>query len=127
MLSNPEVCWLLFDGDCRICTFLAHAVDFVDVRRRICIRPIQESRELLKAKPEDEILDAMHAVSADGRVTTAHEAVLTILAALLDGSRLEDLLRGSPLVVAFSEWAYGFLVDFRGHLACRYRPLPVRD
>lgn len=111
---------VLYDGDCRICTAFAHWVKAVDVRARMHIRPIQESRGLLRDIPGDEILDAMHAVTPDGRVLTGGDALLAILAALFSGPALETLLRKSTATTAVLHRVYLILVEFRGHLTCRF-------
>lgn len=111
---------LLYDGDCRICTTFARAVKVIDLRGGIRIQPIQASRELLRSIPGDEILDAMHVVSPDGRVRTGGEALPAILAALTGAPVLEGLLDHSFVAAAFFRGLYAVLVELRGHLTCRY-------
>lgn len=111
---------LLYDGDCRICTAFARGVRTVDVRRRIRIRPIQESRHLLSAIPGDSILDAAHAVAPDGRVTTGADALPTLLSALLGVPRVERRVRASRASMRLLSRFYAILVQLRGHLSCGF-------
>ena len=111
---------LLYDGDCRICAAFARAVGFVDIRRRIRVRSIQESRDLLRGIPQDRILDAAHAVSPDGRVSTGAGAMPTLLAGLLGVPRFEAWLRASDASMKALSRFYDVLVALRGHLSCGF-------
>lgn len=118
MTSDWGPTWLLFDGDCRVCSSFARWIDVLDLRGAIRIRPIQESRDLLQAVPPGSLLEAVHAVAPDGRVTTGSDALPLIVSALLDGPELEGLLRSSPHAMSALSRLYRFLVEFRGRLTC---------
>ncbi len=115
---------VLYDGDCRICEAFARGLKSLDLRARIQIRPIQDSRELLRDIRGEEILDAMRAVTPDGRVLTGGDALPAILAALFGGPSLETLLRKSAPTMAVMHRLYSVLVEFRGHLTCRFDGTP---
>lgn len=124
MRKESATCAVLYDGDCRICASFARWVKALDVRGRIRIRPIQDSRELLRDIPGDEILDAMHAVTPDGRVFTGGDALPAILAALFSGPALETRMKKSTATMATMRRLYAILAEFRGHLTCRYDAPP---
>ena len=67
--------FLLYDGECRICTAFARAVAALDIRGTLRARPLQDSRDLLGGMPEEEILGAAHVVAPDGQVTTGAAAM----------------------------------------------------
>lgn len=117
-----ETYWLLYDGDCRICTAVARWVKALDFRRRIRGRPIQRSRDLLEGLPDDEILEAMHLVSVSGEVMTGGESLPILLGALSGGPPLAAFLRASPMCRATFNGLYALLVEFRGRLVCRPEP-----
>ncbi len=110
--------WLLFDGDCRICTAAASWVRAIDLLGRLRTRPIQDSGELLAALPAADRLGAVHAIAPDGRLLTGPEALPAILAALSAGPGLERLLRSSlPAMSTFAR-TYAVLAEVRGRLTC---------
>jgi predicted DCC family thiol-disulfide oxidoreductase YuxK len=111
---------VLFDGDCRLCLAFARLVKALDMRDRIRIRSIQDSKDLLADIPGDDILDAMHVVAPDGRVSTGGDALPSILAALTSGPPLERLLSESPATTAAMHGLYAVLAEFRGHVTCRF-------
>ncbi len=110
--------WLLFDGDCRICTAAASWARAFDLGGRLRTRPIQDSGELLAALPAADRLGAVHAVAPDGRLLTGPEALPAILAALSAGPGLERLLRSSPPAMSTFARAYAVLAGVRGRLTC---------
>ena len=117
--SPPGRVWLLYDGDCRICSAFARAVVALDVHGGVRIRPIQESGGMLGGIPAGEVLDAVHAVAADGRSTTGAEALVTLLAGMLGAPVLERTLSASPAVMSSLRWFYAVLASIRGHLMCQ--------
>lgn len=119
-MQTEDAYFLLYDGDCRICTAFARIVRFADIRRRIRVQPIQESRGLLDGASKDTILDAAHAVSPDGTVTTGADAMPTLLSALVGAPRMEPWLRSSKGSMFLISRLYGILVEFRGHLSCGF-------
>lgn len=90
----------------------------LDLRRTLRVRPIQESTELLAGIPEAERLEAAHAVSPDGHVTTGSAAMPAIVAALVAGPGFERRLRASRFSMAALSRLYGVLVELRGRLTC---------
>ena len=110
--------FLLYDGECRICTAFARAVAALDIRGTLRARPLQDSRDLLGGMPEEEILGAAHVVAPDGPVTTGAAAMPTIAGVLLGVPRLEAWLRSSPPRMRAVSRAYDFLVSLRGQLTC---------
>lgn len=111
---------VLYDGDCRICTTFAHWVSALDVRGGLEIRTIQSSKELLRALPGEEILEAMHVVASDGRLLTGGDGLPALLSALVGPPVLEALLTRSSIVRALVRRLYSILAEFRGHLTCRF-------
>ncbi len=110
--------FLLYDGDCRVCSFFGSIVSILDVQRRIRVRPIQDSQDLLPGIPTDTVLDAAHAVSPDGRVTTGADAMPTLIGALLGRPLVEARLRSSRSSMRTLSRLYRILVGLRGHLSC---------
>ena len=116
---------LLYDGDCRICTTFARWVAALDLRHALRIRTIQASKELLQGLPGDEILDAMHVLTPDGRRLTGGEALPALLSGLAGAPALETLIIRSSLVYAAMRRLYSVLAEFRGHLTCRFDGAPA--
>lgn len=109
---------LLFDRDCGICSAMSRWIRAVDLRRRIHLRPIQSSRNLLREIPESRILDAFHIVAPGGRVTTGGDAVPTLIEALPMGAGLGRILQASPALMSRVRRFYDFLTRFRESLVC---------
>ncbi len=110
--------FVLYDGNCRVCTACARFVAFIDIHRRIRAQAIQESHELLQGMGEDVMLDAAHAIAPDGHVTTGADAVPTLVGALLGTPEAEGWLRSSPSTMRTVSRLYAMLVRFRGQLTC---------
>jgi predicted DCC family thiol-disulfide oxidoreductase YuxK len=119
---TPREYVLLFDRDCGICNAFGRWVHAVDLRRRIRLRTIQSSRDLVKGIPDDRVLDAFHVVSPNGRVTTGGDAVPTLIEALPMGAGLGSLLSDSPTLMSRVHAAYRFLTRFRERLVCHVAP-----
>jgi predicted DCC family thiol-disulfide oxidoreductase YuxK len=115
---------LLFDEDCSICSAASRLIRAVDIRRRIHVRPILASRDLLRGVPEERILDAFHVVSPDGRVTTGGDAVPVLVEAFPMGAGAARLLQESAALLALTHRAYSFAARFRDALTCRVRAAP---
>ncbi len=118
-MRTGEPYLLLYDGDCRICSAFAHGLRFVDVHRKVRVQTIQSAGALLAGLPPDGLLDAAHAVSPDGRVTTGPDAMPMLAGALLANSGVEARLRSSDPAMRFLSSVYRILVDLRGRLTCR--------
>lgn len=116
---------LLYDGDCRICTTFARSMVALDLRHALRIRTIQESKGLLEGLRGDEILDAMHVLTPDGRRLTGGEALPALLSGLAGAPALETLIVRSSLVRAAMRRLYSVLAEFRGHLTCRFDGAPA--
>ena len=123
-MRTEPLYFLLYDGDCRVCSLFGRIVSLIDIQRRIRVQPIQESRSLLRGISEEEILDAAHVVVPDGRVTTGADAMPALLGGLLGNPRLERLLRSSATSMRLFSRLYGILVELRGHLTCGF-PAPA--
>lgn len=117
-MSSEGTTFLLYDRDCRVCTAFARFLRFIDLRRTIRIQAIQESPDLLRGLAAESWLDAAHAVSPDGRVTTGADALPTLAEALLGVPGVERGLRASQLAMECLARLYGVLVDLRGQLTC---------
>ncbi len=113
---------LLFDRDCGICSASARWIHVLDLRFRIRVRAIQGSRDLLMKIPEDRLLDAVHVVGPDGRVSSGGEALPTLIEALPMGLGFGRLLRGSAPLMTVVHRSYGFISRFRDRLVCRLGP-----
>ncbi len=118
MTPSPGTTWLLFDGDCRVCSAAARWVRIVDIRGHVRAQPIQESQALLESVPPDRRLDAVRALAPDGRLVEGADAFPVILAALSGGPPLEGLLRSSPQAMFALSRCYDALVKLRGRLTC---------
>lgn len=110
---------LLFDRDCGICSAFARWARAADLRRRIRVRTIQSSRDLVRGIPDEHVLDAFHMVSPDGRVTTGGDAVPVLIEAFPMGAGLARLLRGSSRLMAAVHRFYRFVTRLRDRLVCR--------
>lgn len=110
--------WLLYDGTCRICTHVARWVSRVNVRRRVRVQPIQDSRDLLRGVPDAVLMSAYHIVDPEGRVTSGGDAVPVLLETLPLGRGLGRLVAGSPSLVGFAHRTYAIAVRFRAALTC---------
>ncbi|TLZ74201.1 MAG: DUF393 domain-containing protein, partial [Methanobacteriota archaeon] len=108
--------------DCGICSAVSRWIRAIDWRGRIRLASIQSSRSILVGIPEDRMLDALHVVSPDGRITTGGDAVPTLIGAFPIGAGVERILRGSAALMGVVHRFYGFLTRFRDRLVCRLEP-----
>ena|SRR3990170_794072 len=111
---------LLYDRDCRFCAASARWAKALDLRGRLRVQPIQASRDLLPQLQEEQILDAMHVIDAEGRVSTGGDSLPPLLEALLAGPPLGELIRSSRGMMRALRRAYEVIVRLRGHLVCRF-------
>ncbi len=95
----------------------------MDLRRRIRIQPLQSSRDLLPPGASEDVFGAFHIVDPDGRVTTAGDALPTLLEAFPMGAGFAHVLRGSDSLMVRVRRLYLFLARFRDRLVCRLGPL----
>jgi len=109
---------LLYDGTCRICTHVARWVGRIDVRARILVEPIQESRDVVRGIPDKVLVSAYHMVSPDGRVTSGGDAVPVLLQALPLGGGLGRLVADSASLMRVAHRGYDLAARFRGALMC---------
>src|SRR3990170_4698902 len=86
---------LLYDRDCRFCAASARWAKALDLRGRLRVQPIQASRDLLPQLQEEQILDAMHVIDAEGRVSTGGDSLPPLVEALLAGPPLGELIWSS--------------------------------
>ena len=113
---------LLFDRDCGICSALSRWIHRADLRRRIRLRTLQSSRDLLPGLSDDAILSAFHVISPGGRVATGGDAVPALIEALPMGAGLGRILRGSRGLMVHVHAFYRFLTRFREQLVCEVEP-----
>src|SRR2546428_11297170 len=117
-MKNPPYI-LLYDRDCGICSAASRWIRTLDWRGRIRLQSIQSSRSILGGIPEDRMLDALHVVSPDGRVTTGGDAGPTLIGAFPIGARVERIPRGSAALTCLGHRLDGFLTRWRDPLGCR--------
>ena len=76
-----------YDEDCGACRWTADHLRKLDRAHALVFVSIQRADSLLAAIPAGERLDAMHAITADGRVYTGGAAI-PVIAAVLPGGGL---------------------------------------
>ena len=76
-----------YDEDCGACRWTADHLRKVDRTHVLAFVPIQLADALLAPIPAGERVDAMHAITTDGRVYTGGAAI-PVIAASLPGGRL---------------------------------------
>src|SRR3954464_15985580 len=76
-----------YDEDCGACRWFADTVRKLDRSHALTFVPIQQAGRLLMPVPKEERLDAMHAITSDGRVYTGGAAI-PVIAAVLPAGRL---------------------------------------
>jgi predicted DCC family thiol-disulfide oxidoreductase YuxK len=113
---------LLFDRDCGICSALGRWIHAADLRRRIRLRTLQSSWDLLPGLPEDVVFSAFHVISPGGQVATGGDAVPVLIEALPMGAGLGRILRGSHGLMVQVHAFYRFLTRFRAQLVCGMEP-----
>ena len=80
-----------YDEDCGACRWTAERLRRWDRTGRLSFVPIQRADDLLRALPPARRLDAMHAVTADGRVFTGGAAIPVIVRELPAGAQISWL------------------------------------
>jgi len=83
-----------YDEDCGACRWFADSLRKLDRSHNLDFVPIQRADWQLAPVPKEERLDAMHAVTDDGRVYTGG-AALPVLARALPGGRLLSAVAGA--------------------------------
>lgn len=106
---------VLYDADCGVCRWLADRLSRWDSRGALTFESIQSTngQELLHAIPEQARLDAMHAVTGDGRVWSGGEA-LRVLLEVLPGGKVPATIAGA--FPETTELAYRFVARHRERL-----------
>lgn len=110
--------FLLYDGECRICTAFARAVTLLTGTGSLRSRPVQESYGLLRGMSEADALASAHVVSPDGRIRSGPEVLPAIVGALLAQPQLAERVESHPWARATADRVYRILVAFRGSLSC---------
>lgn len=110
--------FLLYDGDCRICTAFARAVTVLPGTRSIRSRPVQESYQLLGGMSEADALASAHVVSPDGSIRSGPDVLPAIVGALLAQPQLVARVESHAWARATADRVYRILVAFRGRLSC---------
>jgi predicted DCC family thiol-disulfide oxidoreductase YuxK len=85
-----------YDEDCGACRWTAERLRRWDRAGRLTFVPIQRADDLLRALPASRRLDAMHAVTADGRVFTGGAAIPVITRELPAGTPISWLATAWP-------------------------------
>jgi predicted DCC family thiol-disulfide oxidoreductase YuxK len=106
---------VLYDADCGFCRWSADRLKRWDSRGALAFAPIQSAkgRELLHAVPVNARLDAMHAVTGDGRLWSGGEA-LRVLLEVLPGGMVSATIAGA--FPEATELAYRFIARHRERL-----------
>jgi predicted DCC family thiol-disulfide oxidoreductase YuxK len=109
---------VLYDADCGFCRWSADRLKRWDSRGALTFASIQssEGQGLLHAIPEEARLDAMHAVTSDGRVWSGGEALRVLLSALPFGRVPATVAGAFPEA---TERAYRFVARHREQLGAR--------
>ncbi|MGZ4132025.1 MAG: thiol-disulfide oxidoreductase DCC family protein [Actinomycetota bacterium] len=124
---------VLYDEDCGFCRWSTDHLRAWDRRHALRFAPIQSAKGqgLLAAIPQEARLDAMHAVTPDGRVWSAGAAVPVILRALPAGSPAAVVTEHVP---SLTERAYRTVAARRTRLgallgrdACAVEPSRAGD
>ncbi|HJX08269.1 MAG TPA: DUF393 domain-containing protein [Actinomycetota bacterium] len=92
-----------YDEDCGACRWFADTVRKLDRSHALTFVPIQQAGRLLMPVPKEERLNAMHAITSDGRVYTGGAAIPVIARVLPAGRLVAAAAAASP---AFTERVY---------------------
>ena len=117
-MQTERPSFLLYDGDCRICTAFARVVAWASGGRSLRARAIQDALGLLEGLSEETAMSSAHVLSPDGRIRTGPAILPAIAGTLFRAPRLETRLNASPRARAATERTYEFLVALRGGLTC---------
>lgn len=111
--------YLVYDGDCRVCTLMKSFVKALDWRRRIRPVPLRdpEAKRLLAAMDEERRRASFHFVS-DGKTASRGEGVVEILGVLPMGGGIPKLVAGVPPLRGASERVYSLFHGVRDALQC---------
>jgi predicted DCC family thiol-disulfide oxidoreductase YuxK len=85
-----------YDEDCGACRWSAERLRRWDRAGRLAFVPIQRADDLLRSVPPARRLDAMHAITADGRVFTGGAAIPLIAHVLPAGTPISWLTSAWP-------------------------------
>jgi predicted DCC family thiol-disulfide oxidoreductase YuxK len=85
-----------YDEDCGACRWFADNLRKLDRSHNLNFVPIQRADRQLLPVPEEERLNAMHAITSDGRVYTGGAAVPVIARELRGGAVLSAVAGASP-------------------------------
>lgn len=87
-----------YDEDCGACRWTAERLRRVDREGHLGFVSIQRAGDLLRDIPPQRRLDAMHAVTADGRIYTGGPAIPVIARELPAGTPVATLASLSPAI-----------------------------
>ena len=85
-----------YDEDCGACRWFADHLRKLDRSHNLNFLPIQQADRQLLPVPKEERLDAMHAITSDGRVYTGGDALPVIARELPAGRLLAAVAGASP-------------------------------
>ncbi len=111
--------YLVYDADCRLCTFVKDVAVALDWRRRIRPVALQDpsSSDLLAAVHESERDTSFHFVKGD-EATSCGAGLLEVLGVLPMGAGIPKLEADAPHLRAASERAYALLHGLRDAMDC---------
>ncbi len=113
--------WVLYDGDCGMCTALAKRVSPLLARRDYALAPLQEQWVRSKlALPEDELLNEMRVLTPEGALIGGADAVV-FLASRIWWSLPFAMAARFPGVMPVLRAGYRWVAENRGcrHGSCR--------
>lgn len=127
---TPPAGWVVFDGDCGVCSGLARRFRRVLARRGFALVPIQSPWMSSRLRfsygiPLEKLLDEMRVLTADGRALGGADAIL-FLAGKVWWARPLAALGASAPVRKLLHRAYRWFADNRHRLssACEVKAHP---
>lgn len=110
---------LLYDDTCPMCTFQMRVLSWVDWWHVVRLTPLShaEARALVPHLPHEELIEAIHCVTADGRIYRGARA-LRFLGMRMPLTIPMGIVLWIPGVIGVAEWVYA-LVSRNRHLLSR--------
>lgn len=114
---------LLYDSDCRLCSFAARIVRVSDIGGRVRALPIRgrEAALLLDRLPRERWLESMHVVDPEGTLRSAGDALISLVEPLA-GRGFREVFERSPRLTRLAHVAYASLAKVRGVAASSASP-----
>lgn len=115
-LPAPNSTWVLWDGECGLCSRFARWVERHDRHARLHVIPYQDApAPPMTPALHDACASAVHLVTPSGAIYRAGDAVLAVLG-ILGWGRAARLLRRRPFIWAI-EIGYRWVADHRPFVA----------